>query len=223
MSPIIEVKGLSKTYASGFQALKGVDLEIDKGEIFALLGPNGAGKTTLISIVCGIVTSLHGQGRRSTATTSCSDYRAARDPHRPGAAGADHRRLRDGLGHGELSAAACSASRATPRTSRRCCATCRCGTSSDSQIMTLSGGMKRRVMIAKALAHEPRHPVPRRADRRRGRGAAPRHVGHGARAARRRRHHHPDHPLHRGGRGDGRPHRRDQQRRADPGGGEGRR
>ena len=60
MSQIISIKGLSKTYKSGFQALKGIDLEIEKGEIFALLGPNGAGKTTLISIICGIVTPSGG-------------------------------------------------------------------------------------------------------------------------------------------------------------------
>src|SRR3989338_6078591 len=61
VQPIISIQGLSKTYAGGFQALKGVDLEIRKGEIFALLGPNGAGKTTLISIVCGIVTPSEGE------------------------------------------------------------------------------------------------------------------------------------------------------------------
>ena len=66
MSPIISVANLSKTYASGFQALKSIDLDIRRGEIFALLGPNGAGKTTLISIVCGIVNADrgHGDGRR---------------------------------------------------------------------------------------------------------------------------------------------------------------
>ena len=66
----VVVRGLSKTYASGFQALKGVDLEIQRGEIFALLGPNGAGKTTLISIVCGIVNADHRHGDGRTATTS---------------------------------------------------------------------------------------------------------------------------------------------------------
>ena len=72
MPSVVNVKGLSKTYASGFQALKGIDLEIRRGEIFALLGPNGAGKTTLISIVCGIVNASERHGRRSTATTSCA-------------------------------------------------------------------------------------------------------------------------------------------------------
>ena len=66
MQPILSIQGLSKTYASGFQALKDIDLEIRRGEIFALLGPNGAGKTTLISIICGIVNASAGQraGRR---------------------------------------------------------------------------------------------------------------------------------------------------------------
>ena len=70
MHPVISVSDLSKTYASGFQALKHVDLEIRRGEIFALLGPNGAGKTTLISIVCGIVNAERRHASRSTATTS---------------------------------------------------------------------------------------------------------------------------------------------------------
>ena len=78
LQPIISVEGLSKTYAGGFQALKNVDLTSSKGEIFALLGPNGAGKTTLIGIICGIVNADRGQGASPTATTSCSDYRAAR-------------------------------------------------------------------------------------------------------------------------------------------------
>src|SRR3954462_3160531 len=77
MPPIISIKGLSKTYASGFQALKGIDLEIRRGEIFALLGPNGAGKTTLISIICGIVRATEG-----TVVVDghdiAGDYRAAR-------------------------------------------------------------------------------------------------------------------------------------------------
>ena len=72
MPPIISIAGLSKTYKSGFKALKNIDLEIKRGEIFALLGPNGAGKTTLISIVCGIVNPDRRQGARSTAMTSCA-------------------------------------------------------------------------------------------------------------------------------------------------------
>ena len=70
VEPIISISNLSKTYASGFQALKSINLEIRRGEIFALLGPNGAGKTTLISIVCGIVNADAPARSRSTATTS---------------------------------------------------------------------------------------------------------------------------------------------------------
>ena len=77
MQPIISVKDLSKTYAGGFQALKAVSLEIEKGEIFALLGPNGAGKTTLISIICGIVNPSTGQVL-ADGHDIVRDYRAAR-------------------------------------------------------------------------------------------------------------------------------------------------
>src|ERR671913_1283251 len=77
MPPVISILNLTKTYASGLTALKGVDLEIRKGEIFALLGPNGAGKTTLISIVCGIVTPTSGE-IRADGHDIISDYRAAR-------------------------------------------------------------------------------------------------------------------------------------------------
>src|SRR5687767_13560197 len=77
MSSIISISGLTKTYASGFQALKGVDLDIRRGEIFALLGPNGAGKTTLISIVCGIVTASSGTVI-ADGHDVVRDYKAAR-------------------------------------------------------------------------------------------------------------------------------------------------
>src|SRR3982750_842596 len=77
MSPIITISNLSKTYASGFQALKGVDLEIRKGEIFALLGPNGAGKTTLINIICGIVNPSEGKVT-ATGHDIVRDFRKAR-------------------------------------------------------------------------------------------------------------------------------------------------
>ena len=77
MTPIISIRGLEKTYASGFRALKGVDLDIRKGEIFALLGPNGAGKTTLISIVCGIVNASAGSVT-ADGHDIVRDYRAAR-------------------------------------------------------------------------------------------------------------------------------------------------
>ena len=87
---------------SGFQALKDVDLDIRRGEIFALLGPNGAGKTTLISIICGIVNPTRGHACSADGHDIVRDYRAARAEDRPGAAGAVHRRVRDGLGHGQL-------------------------------------------------------------------------------------------------------------------------
>jgi ABC-2 type transport system ATP-binding protein len=153
MTPIISIRGLEKTYASGFRALKGVDLDIRKGEIFALLGPNGAGKTTLISIVCGIVTASAG-----TVTADghdiVRDYRAARS--------------RIGLVPQELSTDAFESVWATVRFSRglfgkppddahleKVLRELSLWDKKDSKIMALSGGMKRRVLIAKALAHEP--------------------------------------------------------------------
>ena len=108
MSVILSIQNLGKTYASGFEALKDVSLDIRRGEIFALLGPNGAGKTTLIGIVCGIVNGSAGR--------VCVDgHDIARD----------FRAARAKIG----SRVACSASRTTTRTLNGCCASCRCGTS----------------------------------------------------------------------------------------------
>ena len=153
-SSIISVTGLTKTYASGFQALSAVDLEIRAGEIFALLGPNGAGKTTLISIVCGIVKATSGQVS-ADGHDIATDYKAAR--------------TKIGLVPQELNTDAFETVWATVNFSRglfgkapdkayleRLLKDLSLWDKKDSKIMALSGGMKRRVMIAKALSHEPR-------------------------------------------------------------------
>ena len=151
--PVIAISGLTKTYASGFQALKKIDLEIRKGEIFALLGPNGAGKTTLISIVCGIVTPTAGTVLVD-GHDIIRDYRAAR--------------AKIGLVPQELTTDMFETVWATVNFSRRLFSRgpdpahiehvlrgLSLWDKRKSKIMTLSGGMKRRVLIAKALAHEP--------------------------------------------------------------------
>ncbi len=152
-TPVVSIKGLSKTYGSDFRALESVDLDIARGEIFALLGPNGAGKTTLINIVCGLVNA-------STGTVLADghdivrDYRAARS--------------RIGLVPQELATDSFETVRTTLRFSRglfgkphddayleRVLRDLALWDKRDNPIITLSGGMKRRVLIAKALAHEP--------------------------------------------------------------------
>jgi len=153
MQPILTVSGLSKTYASGLVALKAIDLEIRRGEIFALLGPNGAGKTTLISIVCGLVKPSTGSVRVD-GYDIVADYRAAR--------------AKIGLVPQELTAdafetvwATVSFSRglfgkpANPAHIEKILKELSLWDKKDSRLMTLSGGMKRRVLIAKALSHEP--------------------------------------------------------------------
>jgi ABC-2 type transport system ATP-binding protein len=154
VKPIISVSNLTKTYASGFQALKNVNLEIREGEIFALLGPNGAGKTTLISIICGIVNPSSGTVL-ADGHEVLRDYRAARS--------------KIGLVPQELATDAFENVWSTVRFSRGLFGKPRNDAhlekvlrdlslwdKRDSKIMTLSGGMKRRVLIAKALSHEPR-------------------------------------------------------------------
>jgi ABC-2 type transport system ATP-binding protein len=151
--PIVSVSDLSKTYASGLRALKNVDLEIRRGEIFALLGPNGAGKTTLINIICGIVNPTHGVVLAG-GHDIISEYRAARSMI--------------GLVPQELTTDAFESVWATVNFSRglfgkppnpgyveKVLRRLSLWNRKDSKIITLSGGMKRRVMIAKALSHEP--------------------------------------------------------------------
>jgi ABC-2 type transport system ATP-binding protein len=153
MAGVISIKNLSKTYATGFQALKAVDLEIEKGEIFALLGPNGAGKTTLISIICGLVTASTGQVTVDGHDIA-RDYRAAR-----GKIGLVPQELK--TDNFESVWATVSFSRGLfgkpkdPRLVEDLLKRLSLWDKKDSRIMTLSGGMKRRVMIAKALSHEP--------------------------------------------------------------------
>ncbi|MCQ4165797.1 ABC transporter ATP-binding protein [Tahibacter harae] len=153
MEPVIRITGLSKTYKSGFAALRNIDLEIRRGEIFALLGPNGAGKTTLISVICGIVNPTTGTVL-ADGHDIVRDYRASRSAI--------------GLVPQELSTDAFETVWATVNFSRGLFGKPRdhalvekilrdlsLWDKKDSKIMTLSGGMKRRVMIAKALSHEP--------------------------------------------------------------------
>jgi ABC-2 type transport system ATP-binding protein len=153
MQPIISISNLSKTYASGFTALKGIDLDIRRGEIFALLGPNGAGKTTLISIICGIVTASTGRVTADGHDT-VTDYRAARSK-----IGLVPQELHTDSFESVWATVTFSrglfGKRANPAHIEKVLRDLSLWDKKDSKIMTLSGGMKRRVMIAKALSHEP--------------------------------------------------------------------
>jgi ABC-2 type transport system ATP-binding protein len=153
-APIVSVRAIGKTYAGGFEALKCINLDIRRGEIFALLGPNGAGKTTLISIICGIVKASTGSVIADGHDT-VRDYRAAR--------------AAIGLVPQELHTDAFESVWATLRFSRglfgkppdpayleKVLRDLSLWDKRDAKIMTLSGGMKRRVLIAKALSHEPK-------------------------------------------------------------------
>jgi ABC-2 type transport system ATP-binding protein len=154
MPPVISIADLSKTYASGFEALKRINLDIRRGEIFALLGPNGAGKTTLINIICGIVTPSAGSVSVD-GHDIITDYRATRSLI--------------GLVPQELTTDAFETVWATVSFSRglfgkepnpehitKVLKDLSLWDRKDSKLMTLSGGMKRRVLIAKALSHEPK-------------------------------------------------------------------
>jgi len=153
MPSIVSIKGVSKTYKSGVVALEPIDLEIERGEIFALLGPNGAGKTTLISIICGIVTMSKGSVV-ADGHDIVKDFRGSRS--------------KIGLVPQELSTDAFETvwstvsfsrglfgKKANPAHIEKTLRALSLWEKKDSKIMTLSGGMKRRVLIAKALSHEP--------------------------------------------------------------------
>ncbi|CAH1194452.1 putative ABC transporter ATP-binding protein YadG [Candidatus Nitrotoga sp. BS] len=153
MQPVISVENLTKAYASGVKALEGINLEIQRGEIFALLGPNGAGKTTLINVICGIVNPSQGRVL-ADGHDIVSDYRAARS--------------KIGLVPQELSTDVFETVLATVKFSRglfgkppdpayveKVLRNLSLWDKKNAKIRTLSGGMKRRVMIAKALSHEP--------------------------------------------------------------------
>jgi ABC-2 type transport system ATP-binding protein len=153
MEPVISIRDLTKTYAGGFEALKSVDLDINKGEIFGLLGPNGAGKTTLINIVCGIVSKTSGSVSVN-GYDNVAEYRETRS--------------RIGLVPQELPTETfespynvCRFSRGlfgkppNPDHIEKVLRSISLWDKKDEKILMLSGGMKRRVLIAKALAHEP--------------------------------------------------------------------
>jgi ABC-2 type transport system ATP-binding protein len=153
MEPILEIRGLTKTYRGGFTALKGVDLSIRKGEIFALLGPNGAGKTTLIGAVCGLVRptggTMHAFGedmqahwRRLRARIGLVPQELATDMFEPVLRSVNHSRGLFGMAP-------------NPALIESILKSLSLWDKRNEQVRNLSGGMKRRVLIAKAMAHEP--------------------------------------------------------------------
>jgi len=153
MQTVLDIRGLTKTYSGGFTALHGVDLSIRKGEIFALLGPNGAGKTTLIGAVCGLVRPTSGtievfgedmgrHWRRLRARIGLVPQELSTDMFEPVVRSVNHSRGLFGL-------------TPDPRRVEEILRSLSLWDKRDAQIRTLSGGMKRRVLIAKALAHEP--------------------------------------------------------------------
>lgn len=154
MPPIISISGLSKVYSSGFQALRDVDLTIEKGEIFALLGPNGAGKTTLISIVCGIVNATSGSVTVDGMDIA-RDYRAARSM-----IGLVPQELTTDAFETVLNTVAFSrglfGKPRDPALIEKILRTLSLWDKKERRVRELSGGMKRRLLIAKALSHEPR-------------------------------------------------------------------
>jgi ABC-2 type transport system ATP-binding protein len=153
MTTIISISNLSKTYGSGFQALKNINLEIRRGEIFALLGPNGAGKTTLISTICGIINPSGGQVLVD-GHDIVKDYRAAR-----AMIGLVPQELTTDAFETVWNAVSFSrglfGKRKNPAHIEQVLKSLSLWNKKDNKIMTLSGGMKRRMLIAKALSHEP--------------------------------------------------------------------
>jgi len=153
MPAIISIQNLSKTYATGFQALKSINLDIRRGEIFALLGPNGAGKTTLISTLCGIVTPTAGQAHID-GNDIIADYRASRS-----LIGLVPQELTTDAFETVWNAVSFSrglfGKRPNPAHIEKILRELSLWEKKDNRIITLSGGMKRRLLIAKALSHEP--------------------------------------------------------------------
>jgi len=153
MSAIVSISNLTKTYASGQQALKNINLEIRKGEIFALLGPNGAGKTTLISVICGIVTASSGTVIADGHNIQ-SEYKAAR--RKIGLVPQElHTDAFETVLHTVTFSRGLFGRTPDPAHIEKVLRDLSLWDKRDSNIRTLSGGMKRRVMIAKALSHEP--------------------------------------------------------------------